>query len=88
MAIAARETAKVAPAAASVTSNGQVTVSKQVRDELGLRAGDKVDWVRNRSGAYELRKRAEPARFDRWRGRLDSVTRRHVDEMVDEMRGR
>lgn len=40
---------------ATMTSKGQITVPKQVRDELGLEAGTKVTFVRTRQGDYRLR---------------------------------
>lgn len=32
---------------AKVTSKGQVTIPKAVRDDLGLESGDKVLWIKN-----------------------------------------
>lgn len=43
--------------AATMTSKGQVTIPKEVRDELGLEAGTKVDFVRVGPGEYRLRPR-------------------------------
>lgn len=34
---------------AKVTSKGQITIPKAVRDDLGLETGDKVIWIRNGS---------------------------------------
>lgn len=39
---------------ATVTSKGQVTIPVEVRRELGLRAGSRVDFVYVRDGAVEL----------------------------------
>jgi antitoxin PrlF len=41
-------------AAAKVTSKGQVTIPAEVRRALGVRSGDKIDFVRNEAGRYEL----------------------------------
>lgn len=41
-------------ASATMTSKGQITVPVAVRSELGLKAGDHVDFVRNERGRYEL----------------------------------
>jgi antitoxin PrlF len=40
---------------ATLTSKGQITVPKAVRDELHLRPGDTIDFVRDPAGAFYLR---------------------------------
>lgn len=44
-------------AVATMTSKGQITIPKYVRDELGLEPGMKVDFVRVSPGEYRLRPR-------------------------------
>jgi antitoxin PrlF len=44
-------------ATATMTSKGQLTVPKEVRDRLGLRPGDKVELVPCGEQAVTLRKR-------------------------------
>lgn len=39
---------------ATMTSKGQLTVPREVRAALGLSTGDKVSFVKTKSGAYEL----------------------------------
>lgn len=39
----------------TVTSKGQVTIPKQIRDRLGIEAADKVTFVIDESGRVELR---------------------------------
>jgi AbrB family looped-hinge helix DNA binding protein len=42
-------------AAATITSKGQITIPVQVRTELGLETGDRVEFVRNeKTGRYEV----------------------------------
>jgi len=41
-------------ATAKITSKGQVTIPAEVRRELGVQPGDRVDFVRNAAGRYEL----------------------------------
>jgi len=58
----------------NVTSKGQVTVPKQVRDYLGLKAGMAVTFERLPSGEIVLRPaktraKARPSVFQRLRGR-------------------
>ncbi|MBN3804154.1 AbrB/MazE/SpoVT family DNA-binding domain-containing protein [Paraburkholderia sp. Ac-20336] len=42
-------------ASATVGMKGRVTIPRQVRSQLGLAAGDRIDFVRNdETGRYEL----------------------------------
>lgn len=47
----------------TVQAKGQVTVTQRVRDELGIKPGDEVTWVKNRDGRFELWTDAEFDRF-------------------------
>lgn len=38
----------------TLTSKGQITLPKQVREELGLSTGDRVDFVMGPNGIYSL----------------------------------
>ncbi len=42
-------------ATATLTSKGQLTLPKVLRDELNLKPGDKVDFVRDSAGSYRLK---------------------------------
>lgn len=42
---------------ATMTSKGQLTVPKEIRDQLGLAAGDRVEFVPAEDGRVVLRKR-------------------------------
>ena len=39
----------------TVTSKGQVTIPKEIRDQMGLKPGDRVDFAADRSGRMILR---------------------------------
>lgn len=67
-----------------VTKKGQVTIPKDVRDELGIRPGDEVEFVRTESG-YRIEKEADENPFEKWRGAAN--TDRSVEERMAELRG-
>jgi antitoxin PrlF len=69
-----------------VTSKGQVTIPKEVREELGLRVGDEVEFVKDESGV-RIRKDVPEAAFEKYRGYLKHLKGRDVDELIREMRG-
>ena len=68
-----------------VTTKGQVTIPKEIRDALGIEPGDEVTFERADSG-YKIRKK-EPTTadgddpFEKYRGSADSD-----ETMTDRMR--
>ncbi len=72
--------------AATVTSKGQVTIPKDVRDRMGIRPGDQIDFVESEQG-YIMRKRIDPAVFERYRGYLTHLAGTDPDTLVDDLRG-
>ena len=72
---------------AKVTSKGQITIPKEVREDLGLRTGDEVEFIRE-NGAVRLRKEVNEAAFKKWRGYLKHLEGQRSDDVVEEMRGR
>jgi AbrB family looped-hinge helix DNA binding protein len=72
---------------ALVTSKGQVTIPKELRDRFGIEAGSEVDFVAAPDG-IRLRKvidrRTRPAAFGCLKKELAG---RSVDELLDELRG-
>jgi antitoxin PrlF len=70
-----------------LTDKGQVTIPKQVRDELGLRTGDEVEFVADANGGYRLRKVLRTNPFAKYRGHLAGLAGRSPEELVDDLRG-
>ena len=72
-----------------LTSKGQVTIPKEVRDELGLAPGDDVEFVVDR-GVVRLRKGGVDfeAAFRKWSGYLRDFEGQSAEEIIEEMRGR
>jgi AbrB family looped-hinge helix DNA binding protein len=69
-----------------ITSKAQTTVPKDVREALGLRPGDELEWKRDKAG-FRVRKAPARSRIDRWVGVLADIDE-DVDELIERMRGR
>jgi len=70
-----------------ITSKGQVTIPKEVRERLGLRPGDEIEFVEERKG-YRVQKRVLASPFAKYRGYLKDLTKHDPDALVEQMRGR
>jgi len=71
-----------------VTSKGQVTIPKRVRDHLGIAPGSTVDFELAPDGRVVLVKagaKPEPSRFARMRG--IATTKLSTDELMALLRG-
>lgn len=74
---------------ATVTSKGQVTIPKPIRDRLGIKPGTKVAFAVDKEGRAFLKaehaQRPQPSRFERLRG--TATTRLSTDEIMSLTRG-
>lgn len=71
---------------ATVTSKGQITLPRAVREALGLGAGAEVDFELRGDGVL-LRKKLSPEAFGRWRGYLATHgIQATTDELMVELR--
>ena len=77
----------------AITVKGQVTIPKRVRDFLGLKPGDQVDFMLGDDGrvVVQATRRAvvstRPDRFDRARGSAPNRLGCTVDEYMRMIRG-
>jgi AbrB family looped-hinge helix DNA binding protein len=76
----------------TVTSKGQVTIPKQLRDALNIQPGAKVVWEVNEAGEPVLRKAGDasegrPDRFDRAVGAAEIKWNGTTDEFMELIRG-
>jgi len=72
----------------TVTSKGQVTIPKPVRDRLGLEPGSQVDFVIGAGGEFVLRRadgKRPSSRFERFVGSRPSTMT--TDEIMALLRG-
>ncbi|HED04195.1 MAG TPA: AbrB/MazE/SpoVT family DNA-binding domain-containing protein [Candidatus Fraserbacteria bacterium] len=71
---------------AKVTSKGQITVPKEVREQLGISAGDELEFI-SVNGEYRIRRFIRHSPFDRYRGYLKQLEGRDPDQIVRKLRG-
>lgn len=74
-------------AIAKVTSKGQITIPKTIRDALGLEPGDEVEFVQE-DGEFVVRRHESASRFEKYRGYLTEKLGQDPDALVEELRGR
>ncbi|MCL8209296.1 MAG: AbrB/MazE/SpoVT family DNA-binding domain-containing protein [Actinomycetia bacterium] len=71
---------------AIVTSKGQITLPKAVREALGLTTGSVVEFTIE-EGRVVLRKAVPVDAFRRWRGVLRTTATGGTDQLLEELRG-
>jgi AbrB family looped-hinge helix DNA binding protein len=72
--------------AARITSKGQVTIPRAVREAMGLRPGDEVEFVAV-DGGYRIRKVLRASPFARYRGYLMRLAGQDPDRLIQDLRG-
>jgi len=68
---------------AKITSKGQLTLPKPLRDKLGLKTGDNVI-IRETSEGYVLEKDLDQQRFKKYVGYLNQES--NSDKIIEELR--
>jgi len=71
---------------AKVTSKGQVTIPKKVRERLGVHPGEDVGFE-EKEGVVVITKAVTKSPFDKWVGKLKKLEGQHSDDLVKELRG-
>jgi len=71
---------------AKVTSKGQITIPKNVREKLGIKTGEGINFE-EKGGVFYIRKSVTKSPFDKWKGKLKELKGRSADEIVKELRG-
>jgi len=69
-----------------MTTKGQITVPKPVRDQLGLVPGDTLEFV-EANGTFVIRRHTEQPRFAKYRGVLEHLRGQDPDSLLEALRG-
>ncbi len=72
---------------AKVTAKGQITIPKEIREQLGLHPGEDLGFEK-RNGAFFIKKAASKSPFDKWVGVLNRNKCKKSDEIIVELRGK
>lgn len=72
---------------ARVTSKGQITIPKKVRDRLGIGPGEDLGF-NEKKGVFYIKKTLKKSPFDKWVGRLKNLKGSKTDEIIENLRGR
>ncbi|NWF76547.1 MAG: AbrB/MazE/SpoVT family DNA-binding domain-containing protein [Nitrospirae bacterium] len=72
---------------AKVTSKGQITIPKKVRDKLGIESGERISFI-EKNGIFYIKKAVKESPFDKWVGKLKTLKGKKSDTITDELRGR
>ena len=70
-----------------ITSKGQITIPQDIRKKFGFLPGTKVDIIAENNKAFIVKSSSEN-NFLKWLGRGRRHNKQHIDQMVDQLRGR
>ncbi|MBZ0157002.1 MAG: AbrB/MazE/SpoVT family DNA-binding domain-containing protein [Alphaproteobacteria bacterium] len=71
---------------AKVTSKGQITLPKNIRDTLGVHPGESVGFE-EKDGVIVVHKVVPRSPFDKWVGKLRHQRGKRTDDLIKDMRG-
>ena len=71
---------------AKITSKGQITLPKKVRDKMGVQSGEGISFE-EKNGVFYIKKAVKKSPFDKWVGRLKTRGGRKTDEIIETLRG-
>lgn len=72
---------------AKLTSKGQITIPKTVRDKIGISPGEELQFE-EKDGLFYIKKWVRKSPFDRWIGYLEKRIKKDSDTIIEEMRGK
>ena len=71
---------------AKVTSKGQITIPKNVREKLAVKTGEDINFE-EKDGVFYIKKSVTKSPFDKWKGKLKELKCKSADEIVKKLRG-
>ena len=71
---------------AKITSKGQVTIPKKVREKLGIHPGEDLGFE-EKGDLILIRKAVTKSPFDKWVGKLRHLKGQRSDDLVRDIRG-
>jgi AbrB family looped-hinge helix DNA binding protein len=72
---------------AKVTSKGQITIPKEIREKLGISPGEEIGFVERR-GVFFIKKPFKKSPFKKWMGKLTELKGLESDKVIDDLRGK
>jgi antitoxin PrlF len=72
---------------AKVTSKGQITIPKAIREKLGISPGERIGFI-EKQGIFTIRKTLPKSPFDRWLGKLEHLKGARSDKIIEDLRGK
>ena len=72
---------------AKITTKGQITIPKAVREKLGLSKGEDL-LFEEKDEAFIIKKVIRKSPFDKWVGYLKKEKGTTSDNVIDELRGK
>jgi antitoxin PrlF len=72
---------------ARLTSKGQITIPKEVRDKLGIVSGEDIIFE-EKNGIFYIRKGIKKSPFNKWIGCLKNAQGKKSDTIIEELRGK
>ncbi|OIP90485.1 MAG: hypothetical protein AUK55_12730 [Syntrophobacteraceae bacterium CG2_30_61_12] len=71
---------------AKITSKGQITLPKKIREKLGVHPGEELGFE-EQDNLIVIRKVVTESPFDKWVGKLKHLQGQRSDDLVREARG-
>ncbi len=71
---------------AKVTSKGQITIPKEIRERLGVHPGEEVGFE-EKENLVIITKVVSKSPFDKWVGKLEHLKGQQSDDLVRKARG-
>lgn len=69
-----------------LTSKGQITIPRKVREQLGISTGDNIQF-KEKNGVFTIKKSVKESPFDKWVGYLKGKGD-NTDGIIEKIRGR